>query len=172
MLFPLGKGRRLATSRRSRRLVLIARKRLLPESGLVISFNSSLPPIDDRLYFRQTHEDTAEAARSGIAEAPGDLRYALVGFKKQVARRIEAHFRNHVTVAGAHCGEMTLQRAGAHPQLECCALKGCITVTQRGSNRRPHRVPGRYLNRLHGTEDMWCRPSAGTPRPALAFAEA
>jgi hypothetical protein len=88
--------------------VLIARMRLLPESGLVISFNSSLPPIDDRLYFYQTHEDTAEAARSRIAEAQGDLRYALVGFKKQVARRIEAHFRNHVTVAGAHFGEMAL----------------------------------------------------------------
>jgi hypothetical protein len=50
---------------------------------------------------------------------------------------------------------MTLQRARAHPQLECYALKGCITVTQRGSNRRPHRVPGRYVNRLHETEDMW-----------------
>jgi len=82
--------------------------RLLPESGLVISFNSPLPPINDRLYSYQTHEDTAEAARSCIAEAQGDLRYALVGFEKQVARRIEAHFRNHVTVAGAHCGEMTL----------------------------------------------------------------
>jgi hypothetical protein len=88
--------------------VLIARMRLLPESGLVISMNSSLAPIEDRLHFCQTHEDTAEAARSRIAEAQGDLRYALVGFKKQVARRIEAHFRNHVTVAGAHCGEMTL----------------------------------------------------------------
>jgi len=54
---------------------------------------------------------------------------------------------------------MTLQRARAHPQLEGCVLKGCITVTQRGSNRRPHRVPGRYINRLHGTEDMWWRPT-------------
>ncbi|MGY4310868.1 hypothetical protein ACVWW1_000171 [Bradyrhizobium sp. JR3.5] len=42
--------------------------------------NSSLTPIDDGLYFCQTHEDTAEAARSRIAEALGDLKYALVGF--------------------------------------------------------------------------------------------
>ena len=104
--------------------------RPLPESGLVISLNGSLPPIGDRLYFCQTHEDTAEAARSRIAEAQGDPRYALVGFKKQVARRIEAHFRNHVTVAGAHSSEMTLQRARAHPQLERRALKGCVTVKQ------------------------------------------
>ena len=48
--------------------------------------------------------------------------------KKQVARRIEAHFRNHVTVAGAHSGEMTLQRARAHPQLERGAFKCCATV--------------------------------------------
>jgi hypothetical protein len=103
---------------------------LLPESGLVISMNRALPPIDDGLYFCQTHEDTAEAARSRIAEAQGDLRYALVGFEKQVAGCIEAHFRNHVAVAGAQSGEMPLQRARAHPQLECGALKCCVTVTQ------------------------------------------
>jgi hypothetical protein len=34
-----------------------------------------------------------------------------------VAGRIEAHFRNHVTVAGAHSSEMTLQRARAQSQL-------------------------------------------------------
>lgn len=75
-------------------------------------------------------ESTAEAARSGIAETQGDHRYALVGFKQQVAGRIEAHFRNHVTVAGAHHGEMTLQRARAHPQLERCTLKGRIAIVQ------------------------------------------
>lgn len=116
--------------RQSRRLVLIARMRVTSESGRVISLNSSLPPIGHRRHFCQTHEDTAEAARSRIAEAQGDLRHALVGFKKQVARRIEAHFRKHVTVAGTHSSEMTLQRARAHPQLECCALKGCVALTQ------------------------------------------
>ncbi len=104
--------------------------RLLPEPGLVICLNSSLPPVDDRLYFSQTHEDTAEAARSRIAEAQGDLRYALVGCKKQVAGRIEAHFRNQVTVAGAHSSEMTLQRTWAQPQLKRCTLKGCVTMMQ------------------------------------------
>ncbi len=120
-------GRRL---RQSRRLVPIAWMRPLARSGLVNSLNSSLPPIDDRLCFCPAHEDTAEAARSRIAEAQGDLRYALVGFKKQVARRIEAHFRNHLTIAGAHSSEMTLQRARAHPQLDCCAFKCCAAVTQ------------------------------------------
>lgn len=129
--------------------------RLRPDPGLVIRLTGSLPPIVDRLYFSPTHEDTAEAARSRIAEAQGDLRYALVGFNKQAARRIEAHFRNHVTVAGAHCSEMTLQRARAHPQLDCRAFKCCATVTHRGGNRRPHRIPRRCLNRLHGTEYMW-----------------
>jgi len=70
--------------------------------------NGSLPPIDHGRHFGQTHESTAEAARSGIAETQRDLRYALVGFKQQVAGCIEAHLRNHVAVAGAHPGEMAL----------------------------------------------------------------
>ncbi len=112
--------------------------RLFPEPGPVISLNSSLPPIDHGRHFSQMRESTAEAARSGIAETQGDHRYALVGLKQQVAGRIEAHFRNHVTVARAHHGEMTLQRARAHPQLERCTLNGCVTMIQRGSNRRTH----------------------------------
>ena len=127
MLFPLWRGRH---PRQSQRLVPVDRMRPLLWSGLVNSLNSSLPSIDDRLYFCPTHEDAAEAARSRIAEAQGDLRYALAGLKKQVARRIEAHFRNHVSVAGAHCSEMTLQRARAHPQLDCGAFKCCATVAQ------------------------------------------
>lgn len=92
--------------------------------------NGSLTPIDHRRHLCQAHEDTAEAARSSIAEAQGDYRYALVGFKQQVAGRIEAYFRNHVTVAGAHPGQMTLQRAWAHPQLERCTSKGRVTMIQ------------------------------------------
>lgn len=116
--------------RQSQWLVPADRMRPLLWSGLVNSLNSSLPSISDRLYFCPTHEDAAEAARSRIAEAQGDLRYALVGLKKQVARRIEAHFRNHVSVAGAHCSEMTLQRARAHPQLDCRAFKCRATAAQ------------------------------------------
>ena len=129
--FPLFRGnggRCLAISRQSRRLPLIARMRLIPGPGFVISLNSSLPPIDGRLHFCQTHEAAAEAARSRIAEAQGDLRYALAGFQKQIACGIEAHFRDHVTVAGAHSGEMTLQRARTHPQLACRVLKRCVTM--------------------------------------------
>ena len=99
----------------SRRLLLISRIRAAPEPGPVISLNGSLSPIDDRLHFCQMHEDTAEAAGPRITEAQGDLRYALVGFQKQVAGGIEADFGNHVTVAGAHSGEMTLQRTRTHP---------------------------------------------------------
>ena len=116
--------------RQSQWLVPADRMRPLLWSGLVNSLNSSLPSISDRLYSCPTHEDAAEAARSRIAEAQGDLRYALVGLKKQVARRIEAHFRNHVSVAGAHCSEMTLQRARAHPQLDCRAFKCRATAAQ------------------------------------------
>lgn len=74
---------------------------------------------------------------------------ALVGLHEQVASRIETDFRDQFTVAGACLGEITLQRAGAYPELTRDALKRCITVTQRRLDRRSHRVSGWQTDRLH-----------------------
>lgn len=108
-----------------------------------------LPPISDGLDFHQTHEGAAEAAGSRVTEAQCDVRNALVGLHEQVASRIETNFRDQFTVAGTRLGEMTLQRAGAQPELARGALKRCVTVAQRRSDRRSYRVSGWQTDRLH-----------------------
>ena len=75
---------------------------------------SLLPPINNRLNFHQAHEGAAEAAWAGVTEAQGDIRNPLVGFHEQMASRVEANFRDHFAVAGAHLTEMTLKRTRAH----------------------------------------------------------
>jgi hypothetical protein len=61
------------------------------------------------LNFHHTHEGAVEAAGAGITKAQGDVRNALAGFGKQMARCIETHVYNQFSVSGSSRGEMALQ---------------------------------------------------------------
>jgi hypothetical protein len=68
-----------------------------------------LSPKSGRLNFHHTHEGAAEAAGAGITKAQSDVRNALAGFGKQMARCIETHLYNQFSITGTYLGEMTLQ---------------------------------------------------------------
>ena len=110
---------------------------------------AALPPIGGRLNLHQAHEGAAEAAGAGIAEAHGDLRYALAGLGQKATGRVEAHLRDQLAVARAHFGKMSLQRTSTHAQLPCGFLKRCAIVLQRRRDHGLHCHSGGHVNELH-----------------------
>ncbi len=76
-----------------------------------------LSPIDRGLDLHQAHEGAAEAAGAGEAQKGRDIDDALVGFREQMAGRIDAHFSNQLAIARAHFGDTALKRAAANSEL-------------------------------------------------------
>lgn len=90
-----------------------------------------LPPVNNGLNFRQTHESAAEAACVGVAEEFGYVRQALARVREKAARDVQANIREHFAVACAHAPEMTLQRARADLEGAGSTIQSCVTVSQR-----------------------------------------
>jgi hypothetical protein len=76
-----------------------------------------LSPIDRGLDLHQAHEGAAEAAGAGEPKKRGNINDALVGFRKQMAGRIDAHFSDQLAIARAHFGDTALKRAAANSEL-------------------------------------------------------
>jgi hypothetical protein len=67
-----------------------------------------LSPIDHRLDLHQAHEGAAEGAGACEAETRSDISDAFVGFREQMASRVDPDFRYQLAVARADVGEMAL----------------------------------------------------------------
>lgn len=151
----------LAISRQSFGLTEPARPRGAVAVGrsAISPLGRLLPPIDHGWNFHQPHESPAEAARSRIAETACDAGNALIGFREQMASRIEADFGNYLAIARPHPGQMALQRTRTDPQPMRGALKRRVTLAQQRSYCRAHGMLRRYSRRFHGCGVIGSIPS-------------
>jgi hypothetical protein len=130
---------RLALERRASRLALF---------GLLFGL---LPPIGAGPDFHQTHKSSVETAGAGKTQPRSDVTNPLVGFRKELASRIEPDFRDQFAIARSHVGKATLQRPAAHTKLARGALQLRSTVSHRYGNSRPDRVSRRRTDAFHGS---------------------